>query len=309
MIILKTILIYFFFALINFNLAYAKTSTSFDIDEEASVRALEHSLVQSGSLLLDVGKFELGMGLNFSRHEKNITISPDKVTNNIKNNFKRVATPLYVRAGLPYKMQVDLTIILQNINKKFVYLSTDNSPMEIKQNASGIGDVDIRLSKTLLREKGKLPDVIAYFSWNADNAKKSNDNIMLGNGFNDLKSGITLTKSQDPLVFSVSASAQKSIEKNNIKPGNQYALSVATFLAASPSTSLKFSMDQLFIDETKVNNKKLIGSDQTIALLNLGISSSINPKTFLSFSVSAGLTESSPDYAVNLSLSTRLNLP
>ena len=141
------------------------------------------------------------------------------------------------------------------------------------------------------------------------NGKKFDNNVPLSNGFNEFGAGLTLIKKQDPLVFSASLSAQLSDEKNDIQPGNEYALSFATFLAASPSTSLQFSIDQIFIDKTEINDRELAGSERTIALLNLGISSVISRNTFLSLSAGVGLTDDSPDYLINLSFSTRFNLP
>jgi hypothetical protein len=290
------------------NAVNAKASGSFDVNEEATVRALEHSLIESGSLLLESGKFELGISLNFSRKENNIPILIETNEGNkkrIKNSSMRTNTLLSFRTGLSGGMQLNFSIPLQHIEQRSLYVTSENIPIDERLKGFGIGDVEIRLSKTLIKNKENIPDMIGFFSWNANNGKRSHNSVLLSSGFNEFKVGLTATKTQDPLVFSISASAQKTEEKNNIRLGNQYALSLATFLAASPSTSLRFSIDQIFIQETMNNNKKIIGSNRAVALLNLGVFSSISAKTSLSLSAGAGLTNDSPDYTISFSLSRR----
>ncbi len=304
--ILSNTIVIVFFPIFTINIANSKTLGSFDIDEEAAVRALEHSLVQSGSLLLESGKFELGVGLNFSRNEDNIPILiSNSNQKRIKNSSRRMSIPLQFRIGLPSHMQIDFSIPLQRIDQRSLYQTKENTLIEEKQEGFGVGDVEVRLSKTLIQDNKSLPNMIGFVSWNADNGKKSDNGVSLNSGFNEFKVGLTATKTQDPLVFSVSASVQKTAEKNNIRLGNQYAISLATFLAASPSTSLRFSIDQFFTEETKHNKSKIIGSSREVALLNLGVFSSLSAKTSLSLSAGAGLTNDSPDYTLSVSLSTR----
>ena len=308
MILFRFLMFYIFFVLFIHN-ASAKGAGSFEIDEEAAVRALEHSLVQSGSLLLEKGKFDFQLGLGFSHTENDAllfgSVDSNRIIGQVKNTFTSINMPLRLRAGLPYKAQIDFEIPLLYASQQFIQTNGRNLPVDNNQHGSGIGDVNITLSKTLSREKGNRPDMIGFFSWDTSSGKKSDNGVSISEGFNEFSLGLTLTKSQDPLVFSGTFSAQRSIEKDNIKPGDQYQFSLATFLAASPSTSLKFSFEQIFLAKTKVNNKEIVDSERTIALLNIRISSVVRRNTFLSLSAGAGLTNDSPDYTVNLSLSKR----
>ena len=282
------------------------------VDEEAATRALERSLVQSGSLLLEKGKFDAQISVGFSRREHDnllFNINNGSIAGQTKNTFNNVTIPISLRLGLPYQSQIGFTIPLHYIDQQFIQTVENNAPIDISRDGSGIGDISITLSKTLAREKGKKPNAVGFASWNTTSGKKSDNGVFLNSGLNEFRSGLTLTKSQDPLVFSTTLSTQVTVEKDNVKPGNQYAFSLATFLAASPSTSLKFSLDQIFTDKTKVNDQEIVNSEKTIALLNIGISSVISSNTFLAFSVGAGLTNDSPDYTTNISLSTRFNLP
>lgn len=290
--------------------AESKGAGSFAIDEEASVRALEHSLVQAGSLLLAKGKLDVQVGLGFSRTENDVLLTNNgTVIGQTKNTFTEVNVPFSIRVGLPYDAQIDFSIPLLYVDEQFIDTLGANSPVDTSREGSGIGDIRLTLSKTLSREKGWKPDVIGFFSWDADNGKRSDNNVFLSAGFNEFSAGLTLTKSQDPLVFSASISGQVTAEKNNIQPGDQLNLSLAAFLAASPKTSLSFSLDQTFADKTEVNDREVVNSERTVSLLNLGVSSAVSSKTFLSLSAGAGLTDDSPDYVVNISFSTRFNLP
>lgn len=293
-------------------IANESAAGSFEVDEETSVRALEHSLVQSGGLLLPVGKVDVEVGISFSRSENDVLLfdpTNGDVSGNATDTANNLSVPLSVRAGLPHETQLDVSIPIIYADEEAIEIIGDNTPVNVSRHGVGFGDVNVTLSKTLHQEKGWKPDVIGFVSWDADNGKKSDNGVFLNDGFNEFTGGVTLTKSQDPLVFSTSLSAQVTNEKDNIKPGNQYGLSLGTFLAASPSTSLRFSIDQVFTKETEVNDRPIVGSDRTIALLNMGVSSVVSPNKFLSLSAGAGLTDDSPDYAFNMSLSTRMGLP
>lgn len=307
-------LAYLLLILSHSNVAIAAESAagSFEVDEETSVRALEHSLVQSGGLLLPVGKMDVEVGVSFSHSENDVLLfdpANGDVLGNAIDTSNNLSVPLSVRAGLPHETQLDVSIPIIYADEESIETLGNNRVANVSRHGVGIGDVNVTLSKTLHQEKGWAPDVISFVSWDADNGKQSDNGVFLNDGFNEFTGGVTLTKSQDPLVFSTSLSAQVTDEKDNIKPGNQYGLSMATFLAASPSTSLRFSIDQVFAKKTEVNNRPIAGSDRTIALLNMGISSIINPDKFLSLSVGAGLTDDSPNYTFNISLSTRMGLP
>lgn len=287
---------------------------SFEVDEDSSVRALERSLVQSGSLLLDPGNvdFETGIIFSYSENKTPILINNDKGEKDIGQTIQRrskINIPISVKIGLPYDSQVNISIPIQTIDESFIVAAGNQAIFENENQGLGVGDARITISKTLLREKGALPDIIGHFTWDADNGKTSDNGIRLGGaGHNEYRAGVTATKRQDPLVFSASISAQASPEKNDFRPGNQYSLSLGTFLAASPKTSLKFSVDQTLVGKSKLNGKRIAGSDQAIGILNIGASSVITPQTAVSIATGIGLTDSSPDYTFNISMNTRLEM-
>jgi hypothetical protein len=79
-------------------------------------------------------------------------------------------------------------------------------------------------------------------------------------------------------------------------------------LAASPETSLRAIIDQTFVDEIKIADRVVNGSDQTVGILSLGASLLIGRSTLLDVSTDIGLTNEAPDYSVRISIGQRFTL-
>jgi hypothetical protein len=80
-------------------------------------------------------------------------------------------------------------------------------------------------------------------------------------------------------------------------------------LAASPQTSLNIGLQQTFIQETKINNIELPGSDGVSSAFTIGASSTIGHRLFFSVLGGIGLTDSSPDYFLNVTIPFRFDIP
>jgi hypothetical protein len=80
-------------------------------------------------------------------------------------------------------------------------------------------------------------------------------------------------------------------------------------LAASPQTSLSLGLQQAFIQETKVNNVEVPGSDRVASVFTAGASSTIGRNLFFSVLGGVGLTEESPDYFLNVTIPLRFDVP
>ena len=116
-------------------------------------------------------------------------------------------------------------------------------------------------------------------------------------------------KRQDPLAFSVRGGYQTFLENNNIQLGDQYSVSLSTTLAASPQTSLTFGLQQTFAQQQKINNIALNGSDVVSSAFTLGAASTIGKRLFFSVTGGVGLTNSSPDYFLNIIVPYRFDMP
>ncbi|MGZ8995762.1 MAG: transporter, partial [Rhodospirillales bacterium] len=179
---------------------------------------------------------------------------------------------------------------------------------EESTSASGFGDVTVGFAKELLRERGWRPDLLARVTWGTDTGQEKDD-IILGSGFHSITASLTALKRQDPLAFFATGFYRTSFEKDDKEPGDEFGFSLGTVLAASPDTSLFFSLEQIFANEDKSGDPSFAGSDEVSSALVVGASSVLGRGVLLSVNAGIGLTDDAPDYFVRVSLPIRFNLP
>ena len=109
------------------------------------------------------------------------------------------------------------------------------------------------------------------------------------------------------MVFLGSASYQTFEEDDDVEPGDQFAFSVGTALAVSPSSSLFATISNQFLAETEFRNQQIDGSDITAVALNLGASTIVARGILLNLTTGIGISEDAPDYSIGLSGSVRTN--
>jgi hypothetical protein len=285
---------------------------SFDVDEDAAQRALERTLVQTGALLLPFGQAEIQPFVTYVRTE---TSQPLLFANNNnlqvanaairKNEFDVGATLL---VGLPLESQAEFRVPYQVINQSVVTGDGSNSN-ENSHTVDSVGDISVGVAKTLVHEKGWVPDLIARLTWDSASGNITDNNIVMGGGFNDFIASLTALKRQDPLAFTGRISYQKTLEENGIEPGDQVSLSVGATLAASPQTSLSIGLQQTYAQESKINNVNIQGSDNVSSAFTIGASSTIGRSLFFAVSGGIGLTEATPDYFFNVTIPFRFDIP
>jgi hypothetical protein len=285
----------------------------FEIDEEAAERALERTLVQGGALLLNVGQAEITPSFQFTRRSDQapilvpsnggVSAASDEVRRNVFDwNFD-------VRFGLPFDSQLELGLPYRLVDQSEVISVRFAEQQENGGTGSGFGDLSVGVAKTLLREGRWWPDLIGRVTWDTATGQTRDGDVVLGGGFNEISGSLSATKRQDPLAFVGSVSYQKAFKKNDIKPGDELTFNLGTVLAASPETSLRFFLEQNFIDEVEVDGSEVDGSDLVVGSLNVGGSVILGPRLLLDVVAGVGLTDDAPDYSVTVSLPFRFDLP
>jgi hypothetical protein len=282
----------------------------FDVDEDAAVRALERSLVQLDALLLDQGAVELSVDYSYAYDSTMVpvlisTSETDDTPGGIAI-FEDQSTQQFlvfgIRYGLPGDSQISLSVPYEILNEQSIAridgLSVDNDTQKL----SNVGDYTIGFTKSLYYEKGRMPDILLDLSYDGDSGDESED-LRTGSGADEFTLGVNLTKRQDPLVFTASASTTISETVDTFKAGAVNRLAVGTLLAASPYTSLQFEFDQIFIGDASFEGDKIANSGGTIGTLTLGASSVLSQTLFLSAALRLGLTESATDYQFSMGLS------
>lgn len=286
---------------------------NFEVDEESAQRALERTLVQSGALLLQSGQIDFETSLNFARNQKKIPVFFERdgtsflSTDELRDSILLAAFQL--RMGLPFESQLEFGLPYQYIDSSSVTRIGNQIASESSSTNAATGDITLSIAKTLLKEKGPRPDVIARLNWNADNGDKNvqDDSLGAGSGHNELGGSLTITKRQDPLIFTANLSYEYAKAKHSVQPGESLGFSIGTVLAASPETSIRIALNQTFVGETEINNQKIFGSDRVIGSLSLSASSVLDRRNFMNVSVEMGLTDDATDYSLNIAYIRRFS--
>ena len=286
---------------------------SFEIDEDAAQRALERTLVQTGALLLPFGQAEIQPFATYTRREDDtpflIRSAIGPVTANQRIRRDEIDAGANILVGLPFESQFEMRVPGRFINQDATLSAPGLFPNNTKDSASTFGDVSVGLAKTLMHETDWLPDVIGRITWDSATGSIEDNNIRTGIGFNDFIGSLTFLKRQDPLAFTGKVAYKTSLKAEGIEPGDQVEFAVSAILAASPQTSLSIGLQQAFLQETKLNNIKIPGSDGVASAFTAGASSTIGRNLFFSVLGGVGLTEESPDYFLNVTIPIRFDVP
>ena len=308
---------------------------SFEVDEEAAERALERTLVQTGALLLPYGQAEIQPFVNYKRRETAsleigsiLTLLPglteqgqlvfvlnnDLVRTEKISRRNEIDAGLFLRVGLPFEAQAEFSLPARVVNQSVLepigFTSTGSTTFRDNSNTGyALGDIRIGIAKTLLHEDGWLPDLVGRITWDTDSGKRVDNGVVMGTGFNELIVSATALKRQDPLAFTGTLSYQKTFRKDGIEPGDQYGFAVGATLAASPQTSLSIGLQQSFSSNTRVFDNSIPGTDDITSAFTLGAASTIGRRLFFSATAGIGLTDSAPDYFVNIAIPLRFDVP
>ncbi|MEW6036793.1 MAG: hypothetical protein AB1648_00815 [Pseudomonadota bacterium] len=296
------------------------TSTALEVDEEAAQRALERQLNLTGALLVPYKVLQIQPYFTYSRVERDF---PTFITQNgflIGVGNQRFTQNQYLsgvfgRLGLPFDSQLELNLPYQVVDQSVVTPAVP-SANETDHTASSFGDVSVGVAKTLYRERGWLPDFVGRVTWTAPTGRWSSGNVLLGNGFNRVNGSLTFLKRQDPLAFSGTFFYQASFQENGINPGDQYGVTLGTFLAASPETSLGMQIQQTFFtgfeidgDSVLGNTTAALGKNQANSSIILSANTRVSRTGFFNLSGAIGLTSGAPNYYVNASIPINFDLP
>jgi hypothetical protein len=292
--------------------ASAQTPGAFDVDEEAAERALERTLVQTGALLLAPRQLEIAARFAFGRSDDFAAVAvirdgqPFLAT--LERRRETVEARLDLRLGLPLDSQLELGVPYRVVREADVVRVGFAPDEAARRRGSGHGDMHLGIAKTLFREARSRPDLVGRLVWHAPTGRRDSGGVTLGGGFNTVEGALSAAKRLDPLVFVGSVSATTFRRRDGIEPGNQYALSVGTFLAASPEASLRLAVQQVHAGEAKVNDRRVPGSDRLAATLTAGASVILGARLLLDVAADIGVTSDAQDYALRFTLTRRLDI-
>jgi hypothetical protein len=284
-----------------------------EVDPDDVERALERTLVETGALLLPLGKVEVQPSLSFERSERDFSVAflnnGETQVGELKVRRDELTSGLVMRAGLPMDAQLELDLPYHVVHQSSTLSALGQPSNDTSDTGMGYGDLGIGLAKTLLRERGMWPDVVGRVRWDTGTGKEQDNGVNLGGGWSGVGGSLVASKRQDPLVFVGRLSYETTFENDGFDPGDEFGLGLGTVLAASPDTSLRFFLHQRYVNEYEVDGESVDGSDAVMATLSLGASSILGRGVLLDVEAGVGLTDDSPDYSVTVSLPVRFDLP
>ena len=283
--------------------------------------AFEQRLITSGGLLMPAGKFSYEPGISYSNASVDrividgfsllpVLVIGDIVSEKVRRETITITNSF--RAGLPHDFQLELQIPYGY--EKQGITSGDNE--HDSTHASGQGDISISLSHQLVKSSPHWPDTLLSLGWKSDTGQDpyrltDSQELALGTGFTSTILSLTSVNISDPLAFhyglSYTSTARDLKSIGYIKPGASLRLFAGTSMAINLDTSISYSFQLSYSDETEFNGSDISGSDYTTATLSFGLSRILSSETSVDFNIGIGLTEDAPDFQFTVSMPIRLN--
>jgi hypothetical protein len=274
----------------------------FEVSEETAERALERTLVATGNLLVPSGFAEAEPFFGYARREIPVPVQ----FNLNRNEFN---WGLDMRFGLPFESQFEIVAPYNLVQQQVTDIALAPPQQASNRWGNSFGDVTVGLAKTLVHESGWVPDVLGRVTYEIPTGPDNSNQVPLPSRRNNLALSLTGTKRQDPLVFVATAGYTKAFQTGLLNPGDQINFQTGAFLGTSPETTLRGVLQENFLQNIKVNDVTLRGSDTVQSILNFGASSILGRGWLLDLQVGVGLTNTAPKYSVLLSSTYRFAVP
>ena len=277
--------------------------------EDDERRALERTLTREGGLLLRPGAKEIEPRLQYTyRGSQSLGVvvvggQPQIAEQDIKRN--ELEASVGVRFGLPQSLQAEIRVPYTWLNESRATGATQNDVAR----TSGLGDIELGLSKQLVAEGEGRPNVLTSLYWKTVSGRHDLDRLSPGQGFHQLQWTFTAATRQDPLVFfgalSYVATLERSRGGSDVDPGNAIGIKAAALLAASPDTSLRGGFELIRSGQTRLAGASIPGSGATVGILELGVGTLFTPRALFDVQLGIGVTHDAPDFRLRLSLPVR----
>jgi hypothetical protein len=236
---------------------------------------------------------------------------------------------LELEAKVPYVYRYDSTISRE-------FGAGSSSDRVFNTSGKSLGDVEVAARYQLNQGGGSWPYLIGSLRFKSRTGKDpfevvtdcvtrcegaSNGTglpleLPTGSGFYSVQPGLTWLFPTDPAVFFGGVSYTHSFKRSNLNrqvlngefesigtvaPGDVLGLNFGMGLALNEKTSLSLGIELNSVDRTRQNGVPVLGSVRTqLASLLMGYSYRHSKDTTFNLSVSAGLTQDTPDLSVSI---------
>ncbi len=267
--------------------------------------SIERTLQSKGSILLPKGTLQVEPSFtwaHFSSNRINIqgfSILPVLVIGDISVVETRrdvFISNFAVKYGLLNNLQAEVKVPFRGQYNRDTF-----SDREEDNGTSGLGDVEVGLSRQIAWESGLIPDLIAAVNFKTKTGRDPYEHaIGLGSGHYSVRGSLIAAKSSDPAVVFGSLSYTYNFDEDvpltgNVEPGSTIGYSLGMAIALSYQTAINFSFDHSLTQQLTINGTEVIGSYLNSANVKIGANWSINEKSSVDFSVAFGVTDDAPD--------------
>ena len=310
------------------------TNSGYDAEERQASQALDQALIVRGGLLLPQGTIEIDHSTSyFNSSNDRINISgfallPVLVVGDIASQRVRkdlILPTLTTRIGLPGRLQFEAYVPYGYERIRTV----DANNVQTSQSTFGLGDLTFGLSRQLVFEHTRWPDLLANVRFKTttgvDSFNLSSSQTALGTGFYAVQGNLTAAKSNDPVVFfgnlsytanlngthtiqSTNADGQPVSIPGHFEPGDAIGFQLGSILALNPETSMTIGWDQRFTRSTTLNGQTVPSSSLVEGSLRLGMSYLYAPGKTIDLSFGVGLTPDTPNLQFSVGLPFRYSL-
>jgi hypothetical protein len=167
--------------------------------------------------------------------------------------------------------------------------------------SSDIGDVDLGLTKRLVSEADRVPELLLTGRWKTRTGKSSGD-LPTGTGTDALQAALTAVKREEPLVLFATPSYTANLRSGDVEYGDTVGAKLGVLLAATPDTSLLLDVDVNSSFATRVGGFEIGDSDRLSGVLELGLARVLSRSLFFNTTAGIGFTRAAPDFRLAVSL-------
>lgn len=277
--------------------------------------AFKRTLVDEGGLLLKPGQFNYVPSISYTHSSSDrividgftieeILVVGDIVSRQVKRDIEVLSNTF--RLGLENDLQIDLQIPI-GAERLQTYSSSGD---QTKEHTSGLGDISLSLSYQVIKSHVSWPDTLINISWKSTTGEdpyslSGDEELALGSGFQSWGISFTTVSVSDPVVFFSGLSWTKNMSERkqigHVDMGDNAGLSMGMVFALNLNTSLSFGFQLSAINQTRIDNHKIPGSNLITSLFTVGVSRILSSSLSMDVQIGIGLTEDSPDVQLSFS--------
>ncbi len=272
--------------------------------------------LRNDSILMEPGSYQWEIGMSYARNLSQSPIGQILGDTAFVGNLRRVnrvlQMPLELRIGLTSDLQGSISLPVGLANQEVSIGGT-----ELTDDSFGIGDLSLGLTRLIRQGDLTEPNVLGFLSLSVPTGQASlatsldDPSISLGRGFYSLTTGLTFTKTYDPLVFFSGFGYQHNFEDSfsgvgRLNPGNGGFYRLGVGYAVNSNVSLSTAFTGSFLGNAEVNGVRLGGTSREplslrIAATIVNKKKSVRKARTIEPFVNLGLNEDATDTILGVS--------